>query len=594
MRKVALVGAGVSKFGVRKASYRDLIWEAGKACFDSLPAVKPKDIDGLVVGSVMPERTAFQSHISSMAAEALGIRPSSLSARTEHMCASGTVGIRYAYAFIAAGLADLVMVLGVEKLNQPTGDEAILNMGTGVDREWEAAFGLTAPPCFALAAQRHMAEYGTTEEQLARVGVKNHTHASKNPNAHFNKGATLDQVLCSRMISSPLRLFMCSPITDGAAAVILASEERARDLTDKPVWIRGTGQALDGFQLTSLHEDYAHWPALERAAKSAYAMAGVTPADVDLAEVHDCFSIAEMIAYEELGFCAKGEAGPFVAAGRSDYGGDVVVNPRGGLIGCGHPLGATGVAQAAEVFVQLRDEAGARQVPDAAIGLTHNNSGMGEHVVMIYGNGRRREPSETVAVLGPGTDRPSDRAGVRARRLPRAAGRRQGGPRGRRGRAHAGRRAARDRARRRSHGRGAGDRPDGVGGRARADRGAHRARRAGGLRLRAGGAAGVGPAQAGHVCPAQGRGRRRRDHRLGVVHHLALGRLRRGRPPGALSRRALAEPGPHHPAGGRGAGPADGAGDGRAHAGAARESRQDPGALRRLARLHRAAAAGAC
>ena len=151
----------------------------------------------------------------------------------------------------------------MEKLNQPTGDEAILNMGTGVDREWEAAFGLTAPPCFALAAQRHMAEYGTTEEQLARVGVKNHTHASKNPNAHFNKGATLDQVLCSRMISSPLRLFMCSPITDGAAAVVLASEERARDLTDAPVWIRGTGQALDGFQLTSLHEDYAHWPALD-------------------------------------------------------------------------------------------------------------------------------------------------------------------------------------------------------------------------------------------------------------------------------------------------------------------------------------------
>jgi acetyl-CoA C-acetyltransferase len=389
MRKVALVGAGVSKFGVRKATYRDLVWEAGKACFDSVPAIKPKDLDGLVVGSVMPERTAFQSHISSLVAEALGIRPSTLSARTEHMCASGTVGIRYAYAFIAAGLADLVMVLGVEKLNQPSGDEAILNMGTGVDREWEAGFGLTAPPCFALAAQRHMAAYGTTEEQLAAVGVKNHTHASRNPNAHFGKGATLEQVMTSRMIASPLRLFMCSPITDGAAAVVLASEERARALTSTPVWIRGTGQALDGFQLSSLHEDYAHWPALRRAADSAYRMAGVGPDDVDLAEVHDCFAIAELIAYEELGFCKKGEAGPFAAAGRSDYGGAVVVNPRGGLIGCGHPLGATGVAQAAEVFVQLRGEAGARQVEAAQIGLTHNNSGMGEHVVMIYG----REPA---------------------------------------------------------------------------------------------------------------------------------------------------------------------------------------------------------
>jgi acetyl-CoA C-acetyltransferase len=389
MRKVAVVGAGVSRFGVRKASYRDLIWEAGKACFDSAPAVAPSDLQGLVVGSVMPERTAFQSHISSLAAEALGIKPDRLSARTEHMCASGTVGIRYAYAFIAAGLADLVMVLGVEKLNVPAGDEAVLNMGTGVDREWEAAHGLTAPPCFALAAQAHMARYGTTEAQMAMVSVKNHTHATKNPYAHFQKGATLDQVLASRMIATPFRLFMCSPITDGAAAVILASEERARDLTDRPVWIRGTGQALDGFTLSSLPADYAHWPAMKRAADHAYAMAGVGPGDVDVAEVHDCFAIAEIIAYEELGFCAKGEGGAFVEKGLSDYGGRVVVNPRGGLIGCGHPLGATGTAQAAEVFWQLRGEAGPRQVPDAALGLTHNNSGMGEHVVVVYGRDPR-------------------------------------------------------------------------------------------------------------------------------------------------------------------------------------------------------------
>lgn len=385
MRRVALVGAGVSKFGVRKATYRDLIWEAGKACFDSVPAVKAKDLQGIVVGSVMPERTAFQSHISSLAAEALGITPSRLSARTEHMCASGSVAIRYAYAFIASGLADLVMVLGVEKLNQPVGDEAILNMGTGVDREWEACHGLTAPPCFALAAQHHGARYGTTEEQMALVAVKNHTHATKNPNAHFQKGATLEQVLCSRMIATPLRLFMCSPITDGAAAVIVASEERARDLTDKPIWIHGTGQALDGFTLSSLHEDYSHWPAMKRAATHAYRMAGIEPGAVDVAEVHDCFAIAEIIAYEELGFCEKGEGGRYVEKGLSDYGGKVVVNPRGGLMGCGHPLGATGVAQAAEIFLQLRGEAGARQAPDARIGLTHNNSGMGEHLVMIYG-----------------------------------------------------------------------------------------------------------------------------------------------------------------------------------------------------------------
>src|SRR2546427_4023715 len=170
---------------------------------------------------------------------------------------------------------------------------------------------------------------------------------------------------------------MCSPITDGAAAVIVASEDRARALTDTPVWIRGSGQALDGFQLTSLHEDYAHWPAMQRASASAYKAAGVGARDIDVAEVHDCFAIAELIAYEELGFCAKGEAGPFVAAGRSDYGGDVVVNPRGGLIGCGHPLGATGVGQAAGGFAPPRGEGGGPRGPRAPDGPPPHNKRQG-------------------------------------------------------------------------------------------------------------------------------------------------------------------------------------------------------------------------
>jgi len=385
MRRVALVGAGMTQFGVCEANMRELVAEAGKACFASQPHLTPRDIDGLVVGSVLPERTAFQSHIAPLVAETLGIHPRALSARTEHMCASGTAGIRYAYAFIAAGLADVVMVVGVEKLNLPHMGEAILNMGAGVDRDWEAYFGLTAPPAFALAAQLYMAQYGTTEGQLARVSVKNHTHSSKNPYAHFQKGVTLEEVVCLRMIASPLRLFMCSPITDGAATVILASEERARELTDKPVYILGTGQAVHGFLIANLDPDYASWPALKQAGRAAYHMAGISPKEVNFAEVHDCFAIAEVIAYEELGFCPKGEGGRFAADGLSDYGGDIVVNPRGGLIGCGHPLGATGVAQAVETFWQLRGEAGARQVPNAHIGLTHNNSGMGEHVVMIYG-----------------------------------------------------------------------------------------------------------------------------------------------------------------------------------------------------------------
>jgi acetyl-CoA C-acetyltransferase len=387
MRRVALVAAGVTRFGARKAGLKDLVWEAGKAVFAANERIRPEDIQGLVVGTVMPERTVNQSHIASLVAECLGIRPQRLSARTEHMCASGSVAIRYAQAFIASGLADLILVLGVEKLSLPNMDEAIFNMGMGVDRDWEACYGLTAPPCFALAAQRHMAKYGTTEEQLALVSVKNHNHAKNNPFAHFQKGAELGQVLCSKIIASPLRLYMCSPITDGAAGVILASEERAKDLTDKPVFILGSGQVVEGFSLSSLDPDYSHWPSLKKAAANAYAMAGITPEEIDVAEVHDCFSIAEIIAYEELGFCPKGEGGEFVAQGLSDYGGHVVVNPRGGLIGCGHPLGATGVAQAAEIFWQLRGEAGERQVKGAKIGLTHNNSGMGEHLVILYGGG---------------------------------------------------------------------------------------------------------------------------------------------------------------------------------------------------------------
>lgn len=387
MRRVALVAAGVTRFGVRKAGLKDLIWEAGKAVFASNPRVRPGDVEGLVVGTVMPERTVNQSHIASLAAECLAIRPQKLSARTEHMCASGSVAIRYAHSFIASGLADLILVVGVEKLNLPDMDEALFNMGTGVDRDWEACYGVTAPPCFALAAQAHMAKYGTTEEQLALVSVKNHNHAKNNPYAHFQKGAELGQVLCSKMIATPLRLYMCSPITDGAAAVILASEERAKDLTERPVTILGSGQVVEGFSLASLHPDYSHWPPMKKAAADAYAMAGVTAEEIDVAEVHDCFSIAEIIAYEELGFCGKGEGGEFAARGCSDYGGQVVVNPRGGLIGCGHPLGATGVAQAAEIYWQLKGEAGERQVQGAKIGLTHNNSGMGEHLVIIYGAG---------------------------------------------------------------------------------------------------------------------------------------------------------------------------------------------------------------
>ncbi|AGL00674.1 thiolase C-terminal domain-containing protein [Desulfoscipio gibsoniae] len=385
MTNVVVISAGVAKFGNREASYRDLITEAGHACFNATGgAIKPKDIDGFIACSVMPERTAVQSHIASLAEECLGINPSTMSLRLEHMCQSGNAGIRTAYAYIKAGLCKMVMVVGAEKLQVPVPEEIFLNMSTGLDREWEACQGVTAPIMFAMCARTHMRKYGTTREQMAKVAVKNHAHAAKNPYAQFQKGVSLEQVLTAKRITTPFGLYDCSPISDGAAAVIITSAERAKDYTDKPVYIIGTGQSVHGLTFSNHYTDLSHWPPLKQAAESAYKMAQIKPADIDVAEIHDCFTIAEIITTEELGFCAKGEGGPFIEAGQSDYGGQVVVNPRGGLLGCGHPLGATGVAQTAEIFWQLRGEAGERQVNNARIGLTHNNSGPTEHLVNIF------------------------------------------------------------------------------------------------------------------------------------------------------------------------------------------------------------------
>ncbi|MHB1407098.1 MAG: thiolase family protein [Desulfitobacteriaceae bacterium] len=387
-RRVAVVAAGTSKkWGVFPGTYRDLISEAGKATFDSNPNIKPGDVQGFVLASVFPERSVFQSHVATLAAETVGVTPTKLFQRVENMCGSGTIAIRTAYMAIASGLCDIVMVIGAEKMYTPQPAETFMNMLGGVDREYEGALGVTAPIQFALAAQSHMLRYGTTHEQMAQVSVKNHLHAVNNPYAHFPKACTLEEVLNSKPVTTPLTILECSPITDGSAGMILMSEDKAREYTDQPVFILGTGQAAAGFNYANVPSELSDWTMLKLAADDAYAMAGVGPQDIDVAEVHDCFSISEVIIMEELGFAVKSEGGAFVAAGRSDYGGDVVINPRGGLLGCGHPLGATGVAQGVEIFRQLRGEAGVRQVPGAKIGLGHNLSGVSEHHVLIYGRG---------------------------------------------------------------------------------------------------------------------------------------------------------------------------------------------------------------
>ncbi|MFI5414962.1 MAG: thiolase C-terminal domain-containing protein [Candidatus Lutacidiplasmatales archaeon] len=385
-RGVSLVGGACAKFGVRAATWAELAQEAGEALFRAVPALASPDVDSLFVGAAEPERFAFQSHVAPFAAEQLGLSPRRVLQRTELACASGQSAIRSAYASIASGLSDVAVALGVEKMNLPSMAEANSSMACVMDRAWDGAHGATAPPFFAMVAQRHMLEHGTTEEALAAVSEKNHKFANSNPTAQFYD-KTFDRAKLGRlpMVAPPLRLGDCSSMTDGAAAVVLVAEELAKKYTDTPVRIRGTGQYADFHNLANAGS-LTDWVGLRNASGEAYRSAGIGPGDVDFAEIHDCFTISEIVEYEALGFCGPGEGGQYALDGRSGLGGDVVVNPRGGLLGCGHPLGATGVAQAVEVFDQFSHRVpAARQVPDPHWALVHNLSGSANvHSVMIY------------------------------------------------------------------------------------------------------------------------------------------------------------------------------------------------------------------
>jgi len=386
MRNVCIIAGGMSQWGVREASQRDMFQEAGKACFDDNKKLTNKDVDGLLVASAYTERCSFQTHLAPQVAEGLGIKPKSVCARVELLCASGSSGIILAYGLIRSGIADVVMVAGGEKLYVPERWEVFYSELASVDHDWDGAQGLgLPPPAFAMVAKQHMKKYGTTKEQLSMVSVKNRRNGLNNPKGHFRQEITLEQALSARPIVPPLGLYDCCPITDGAAAIILASEEKAKKLTDEPlVYIKGTGQA-------SLHNMSANmpswttWEALKVASKQAYDAAVIKPSDIDVAQTHDCFTISEIIEYEDLGFCKKGEGGRFVEQGKSDYGGEIPINTDGGLLSCGHPFGGTGIRQAIEIMKQLRGDA-ARQVEEAKTGLTHNLSGfISAHTALVYG-----------------------------------------------------------------------------------------------------------------------------------------------------------------------------------------------------------------
>ena len=382
MRDVAIIGVGLTKFGeLWDKSFRNLIAEAGtKAILDA--GIEGKEIDALYVGSMSPGRFVGQEHVGALVADSSGLSIMNIPAtRVESACASGGMALRQAYIAVASGMHDIVVVGGVEKMTDVVGGEATNILAMAADQEWEAFFGVTFPALYAMIARRHMYEYGTTREQLAMVAVKNHENGLLNPHAQFHRKITVDDVLNSPKVADPLTLLDCSPISDGAAALILAPLDKAKEYTDKIVKIIGSGQASDSLALHG-REDICTLKATVEAGRQAYKQAGIEPKDIDVAEVHDCFTIAEILAMEDLGFVKKGEGGKAVEEGRTRIDGDIPINPSGGLKAKGHPVGATGIAQAAEIVLQLRGEADKRQVKDAEIGLTHNIGGSGASCVV--------------------------------------------------------------------------------------------------------------------------------------------------------------------------------------------------------------------
>jgi acetyl-CoA C-acetyltransferase len=384
---VSIVSAGLSKFGRREGVYgRELFAEAAKEAFERCPNLDPvKDIEALFVGH-MGESYEHQGHTGPTLSDWAGLLPKP-AMRLESACASSGSALRCGIFAILSGMHKVVMVGGAEKMTHRTTPEVTEFLAMASDFPFEQWHGITFPGLYALMATAHMHKYGTTEEQLAMVAVKNHHNGALNPKAHMQKEVTLEMVLSSRVIAWPLKLYDCSLITDGASCLILTRPELARKFTDTPVHIVGSGQASDAIGLYE-REELTTLRAGKLAGKEAYKMAGVKPQDIDVAEVHDCFTIAEIIAYEDLEFCKPGKGGNLVEEDATTLEGKIPVNTSGGLKSKGHPVGATGTAQAYEIYLQLTGQAGRRQVSGAEIGLTHNVGGSGATAtVHIYRRG---------------------------------------------------------------------------------------------------------------------------------------------------------------------------------------------------------------
>ncbi len=375
MRRVAVIGVGQSKFGeLWDSSFRDIVLSAGVEALEDA-GLEGKELEAMYIGNMSGGRYLGQEHIAALIADYAGLAELNIpSTRVEAADASGGLALRQACMAVASGMHDIVIAAGAEKVTD-VGSKAMEILASATDREWEVFTGATLASLYAMIARLHMREFGTKPEDLAMVSVKNHKNATLNPKAQFRREISLEVALNSPYVAEPLRLFDCAPLSDGAAAVILASEDIAKKYTDTPVYISACSQASDYIALHS-RKDLLTMQAVVHAARQAYEQAGIEAKDVGVAEVHDSFTIAEILAYEDLGFAKKGEGAELIREGVTCLDGEIPVNPSGGLKACGHAVGATGIRQAVEITLQLRGEAGKRQV-DAENGLALNVGGTG-------------------------------------------------------------------------------------------------------------------------------------------------------------------------------------------------------------------------
>ncbi len=380
MRPVAIIGIGKTAFGAfPDRDLRSLAVEAGEKCLADAH-VSPSQVEAYYLGNFAGPSFVGQNHLAPYIAGAMGITGVPAT-RFEAACASSGSAFYHAVSSVAAGLNDIVLVAGVEKMTSQTTPKVTEILAGAGDTCGEVRAGATFPALFAMIARRHMYQYGTTREMLAAVAVKNHENGAKNPLAHMRKVITMEQALKGKPISEPLTVFDCSLISDGAAAVLIVPLERASEFTDKPVKVMGVAQTSDYVALDQ-KDDITTFRAVTAAAQKAYKMAGVTAQDIQFAEVHDCFTIAEIIATEDLGFVKKGEGGPYALAGCTRLTGPMPVNTSGGLKSKGHPVGATGVGQLCDLVLQLRGEAGERQLAQHSLGLAQNLGGSGATAVV--------------------------------------------------------------------------------------------------------------------------------------------------------------------------------------------------------------------